>query len=88
MEKTVNICVNLGLGDLAYSISNQMDYDECLDLIKDVEKRNQDWEFTEMILKYCLEQVLKEPNSDINEVLDSSTKRDIINLAKIIKDEN
>lgn len=88
MKKTVDIYVTVDQTDLSYSISNQMDYDECLDLFKEIDKNNSDWDFTEMILKYCLEQALKETDSDINEILDSDTKRHLVNLAKIIKNEN
>lgn len=84
----MNINVDVNLEDLAFSIAATLDYQDCLSFIKEIDNNNSDWEFTERILKYCLEQVLKESNSDITEILGKDTKRDIKKLFKIISDEN
>ena len=60
MKKTVTIPIELDAEALAMELSDNLSYDEAINIIKIIDDRMADWEFTKQLAAFFMNEILKE----------------------------
>ena len=60
MKKTVTIPIELDAEALAMELADNLSYDEAINIIKIIDDRMADWEFTKQLAAFFMNEVLKE----------------------------
>ena len=60
MKKTVMIPIEVDAEDFARDLANNLNYEESINIIKIIDDRMADWEFTKQLAAFFMNEVLKE----------------------------
>ena len=60
MKKTITIPIEVDTEVLARDLANSLGYDEAINIIKIIDDRMADWEFTKQLAAFFMNEVLKE----------------------------